>query len=388
MKNGEKQYSLRGLNSVFFGLLLALLTSIIGSAAKSVVSMYFNDKTYDMYINAGIIVIGGFLSWILIVAGLSAVKDVSKKFIKARKYYIIELVGLLVEIGLITLVAYIMGFNNIFTNNGINVGTKVMAIIGVAIVVTLILWIISLLSVKNLLGGCADVAMEHEDKPYSRKCTRLWVEYILLNIVMVAGSISIIFFAYKVIQRIGGMENSINNLEGVKGLQEILGIGAAQIYGVIALIVILSILSFVLQILVMVRVRGTYTRFHNEPIKVEQKPSKSETKSETNGKLAELHPFAKKVPEGETSPLDTIQSGGTLPKAKETKILDKSAINDGIAGNIDVATDKFPKEDASAKAIDNLFAEVLKKEEGISNKTDGEATTDIDATPLDEKAED
>ena len=49
MKNGEKQYSLRGLNSVFFGFLLIMLTGIIGSAAKGILALNVTDPKYAVY---------------------------------------------------------------------------------------------------------------------------------------------------------------------------------------------------------------------------------------------------------------------------------------------------------------------------------------------------
>lgn len=387
MKNGEKQYSLRGLNSVFFGLLLAMIAGIIGSAVKSIVSLGFENKTYDMYIDIGIIAIGGVISWILIIAGLSAVKQVSGKFGKAEKYYIIEILGVIVELGLAALAAYLVG-EKMYTDNGFNLGTKVLAIVGVLVVISLIVWIMNLLAVKNLLGGCADVAMEHDDRRYSRKCTRLWVEYILLNIVMAAGGISVGMFVFKVISKIGGMENSIQRIGGLKGFQEISGLGVSQIYGVIALIAVLSILAFVIQILVMVRVRGTYKRFHNVPVKVEEKSPKTETNSDT-GKLSELHPFAKKAEDGTPSPLDTIQSGKPMPEAAETKVVDKAQMDEALKGGRDAVTENLPNEEASAKAIDKLFADALKKEEELNGdvKSDKVKAADKSADEAEEATE-
>ena len=160
MKNGEKQYSLRGLNSVFFGFLLIMLTGIIGSAAKGILAFNVTDPKYAVYTNIGITAIGGLLSWILIIAGLSAVKDVSHKFRNARKYYIIKFVGNFAGIGLIALTAYLVagtvagGLSTGSVNDAFNLGTKAMAIIGVTVVVALVIWIVSLLAIKNLLGGC------------------------------------------------------------------------------------------------------------------------------------------------------------------------------------------------------------------------------------------
>ena len=159
MKNGEKQYSLRGLNSVLFGFLLIMLTGIIGSAAKGILALNVTDPKYAVYTNIGITAIGGLLSWILIIAGLSAVKDVSHKFRNARKYYIIKFVGNFAGIGLIALTAYLVagtvagGLSTGSVDDAFNLGTKAMAIIGVTVVVALIIWIVSLLAIKNLLGG-------------------------------------------------------------------------------------------------------------------------------------------------------------------------------------------------------------------------------------------
>ena len=384
MKNGEKQYSLRGLNSVLFGFLLIMLTGIIGSAAKGILALNVTDPKYAVYTNIGITAIGGLLSWILIIAGLSAVKDVSHKFRNARKYYIIKFVGNFAGIGLIALTAYLVagtvagGLSTGSVDDAFNLGTKAMAIIGVTVVVALIIWIVSLLAIKNLLGGCADVAMEHGDKPYSRKCTRLWVGYILLNILMAAGSLSIILFIYKVITKIGNMENSFDNMGGLKKIQEVSGLGTAQIYGVIALIVVLFILAFFIQIMVMVRIRGTYKRFHNIPVKIAEKPSDKQSKAET-GNLSKLHPFAKKVNEGEPSPLDTIQSGGTLSKMEEAKMADNAVGGEGLNNVTDKAADKL-SEEASAKAIDKLFEDVLKKEEELSDSSKAEVDAEEAST--------
>ena len=174
------------------------------------------------------------------------------------------------------------------------------------------------------------------------------------------------------------MENSFDGMGGLKRFQEVSGLGTAQIYGVIALSVVLFILAFFIQIMVMVRIRGTYKRFHNIPVKIAEKPSDKQSKAET-GNLSKLHPFAKKVNEGEPSPLDTIQSGGTLSKMEEAKMADNAVGGEGLNNVTDKAADKL-SEEASAKAIDKLFEDVLKKEEELSDSSKVEVDSEEAST--------
>ena len=69
--------------------------------------------------------------------------------------------------------------------------------------------------------------------------------------------------------------------------------------------------------------------------------------------------------------MDTIQSGGTLSKMEEAKMADNAVGGEGLNNVTDKAADKL-SEEASAKAIDKLFEDVLKKEEELSDSSKAE----------------
>ncbi len=400
MGNGEK-YSLRGLNAVFAGLLLTLLVAIVGALANGMILINFGENEIGFYVRIGTSVFLG-LGYILVMAGTHSARKHSEKFAKACKYCIFEFVAdiILGAILLGTFMYNIGGAARDITNVG---SSKLLAIFGFAAVFVLMIWIFRILTVKNLMGGCADVASAHEDRAYSRKCTATWVIYILLNIVILIGSVTLAAFFYNLAKdRWAGFGESINTL------QKLLGLGINEIYTIVTLIAAFALLNFIIVLVIAFRVRGTYSRFHGNAAPVKYAQADMGKRSWENGEnsspsniepktLSTLNPFSGERANGETSPLDTIQKSNRNPKLSDTVVVMPKKKENNIKGESaseptqkpgmekklampepqkekkrmtgEMKNEKIsvaePGKELSSVAIDKLFEEALNNETGI-----------------------
>lgn len=320
----EGKYSLKGLYAVFAGLLLALAGAIIGALVNGMILVNFGENEVGLYIRIGTSAILA-LSYILVIAGTNSVKTHSEKFAKACKYCILEFVSEIFLAGILlgTFVYNIGGSARDITNPD---SSKTLAILGFAAVFVFMLWIFRMLSIKNLMGGCADVAAEHDDRKYSRKCTLTWVIYILLNIIIMIGIVSLTAFGYKLAK---GRWDQFG--ESINTLPKLLGLEINEIYAIVTLIGVFTLLNFIIVVMVTFRVRGTYSRFHGIPVAAKydgnagmiggengENSSISDIKPKT---LSTLNPFSGERANGDTSPLDNIQKSNENPKLSDTIVM-------------------------------------------------------------------
>lgn len=256
----QRTYNLRGLLLVFWGMLLEFLICGIGGAVSSVVSNTMGEGISSGNLATVILVIAVLVFTLMIIAGLSRVKSYSDKFRKARNYYIWNILLALLA-GAVVFVGAFLILGSMDDNGNTTMPKETgLVIVTVAVVLSVISAVIHILCIKNLMGGCAQIAMAHEEKKYSRKCTRTWVEYVVLTVAaVVLGLMALISGGKGLIQSISEHGGTIRNISDMAGNMDnaLILIGGA---------ILCMILLVVVYIGAIARVHGTYSRFNKIPL--------------------------------------------------------------------------------------------------------------------------
>ena len=208
--------SISGLVLVFIGLLIEIFTSISQNFSYSVVY----GTVYTWIGVAGIVIS---------IIGLVQLSKVNRNFAKAKIFYIIDIcISVAYAIILIILTAVSGGSIENY------VGTIVVSII-LGVIFVIAMFVIDLLKIKSLMGGCADVANDNNDSIYAAKCINAWNNFLVSTIIFTAVTIIMLIVQY---------------IPVINVIFAIILIGAT-IYVIVA------------RIMVLVRTMGTYSRFKN-----------------------------------------------------------------------------------------------------------------------------
>ncbi len=169
--------SLKGLKITWIGFLL----SLIGSVVSGIGTPRSNGAVVATTSAGTVIgVLISIVAVILIIVGLSMVKDISDHYRKARNYQIIQLIIAII------FVALVMGVVAASLSNGREPGTGFIAL---CIVMVVILAVFAILFYRHLLQGCDATAVYAGDDNLAEKCRKLWKLYIVGFIIAIAGVI-------------------------------------------------------------------------------------------------------------------------------------------------------------------------------------------------------
>lgn len=259
----ELVYNLKGLRRVWLGMWLELLASIGNGVFNGVnTSFQLVEEKYQAYVSLGLsfLLLIGFL---MILSGLKKVREYSHRFQKSRSAMIwaviLAILFVVVLVGFIAVVS---------TMDATRVtGTIVLVVMVVCALLLLLAGIFSLLGVVHLMGGCGEVARKNDDKHYGRKCTTTWVLYVLgiLIFIVLAG-----FMLYamgnsfvQAVETRGGQINSLSDLRG----------GLDQVYWVVAGLLATIVYLFIINLMVIGKVHGTYLNYHGLPLHIDPEES-------------------------------------------------------------------------------------------------------------------
>ena len=275
----QRTYNLRGLLLVFWGMLLEFLICGIGGAVSSVVSNTMGEGISSGNLATVILVIAVLVFTLMIIAGLSRVKSYSDKFRKARNYYIWNILLALLAGAVVFVGAFL-----ILGSMDDNGNTTMPKETGLVIVT---------------------VAVVHEEKKYSRKCTRTWVEYVVLTVAaVVLGLMALISGGKGLIQSISEHGGTIRNISDMAGNMDnaLILIGGA---------ILCMILLVVVYIGAIARVHGTYSRFNKIPL-----PGQEPEETEVAAGLTEQSATGGTVSPAPAAPARPAASAGTVAPAQ------------------------------------------------------------------------
>lgn len=316
----EKKYNLRGLNLVFISLLLSIIPAIVMSIYTQFASANIGEglATGNVFYLA---LLGfTFLMMILVIIGLSMVKKYSVRFKKARNIFIGNLILTIVAVGLIV-GGVLFVFYSINSDGDAPEYSKTIMLICLALaaICYLATIIINLLFIKNLMGGCAEIANSCGDKGYGFKCSRTWIEYWILIILTVGSVVSaIIVSGNALIESLGENGGTVDTIFKMNGMAS----GTSKILIPVSLVLIL--LTGIVYLLMIFRVRGTYSRFNLYPIlptdEEIEKENSEKRKMEANSGINPIEPKVISPISKEPSPLDQM-----LDKADTDHVEDRGA---------------------------------------------------------------
>ena len=222
MTNLQGKNDLKGLFYVFIASILSLVSELAMSGGNRVLTT--------------ICEILAFVALVLILIGLSKVKDVSPHFKTARTMYILQIVMLVV-----VAIAAVVAVVSAGAGQGVGVIVLMIALI--------LLAVFDLLATINLLRGCANVAMDNNEKGFARKCHRVWKLYVIAIIVMIVGVLIIGIIAVNNVGLIQNMsDGQLSNF-------------VAKLGAGVIVVIIAAILLLIAEILKIVRVYQTYKKF-------------------------------------------------------------------------------------------------------------------------------
>jgi uncharacterized membrane protein len=217
---------LKGLFYVFIALILSLVADV-GMSARS------NAVTTIM----GIVSLAAL---ILILVGLSKVKEVSPHFRKSRNMYIAQLIMTIAIIA-----ALVVAVAGAYSSNTAGVFGGLV----VFFVFLILLLVFAILATVNLLQGCANVAMDNKDRVFARKCHTAWRLYVAAVVLTI---IAVIIIAVILLNNLSLLQNMSDNQMG--DFVGKIGVGAI-------VLIIAMILTLIAYILKTVRVYQTYKKF-------------------------------------------------------------------------------------------------------------------------------
>lgn len=188
---------LKGLKLVWIGMLLSIIGSICnGSGSRNAVSNLTDITTSASAASAGASVLGtvggilGIVAFILVIVGLSQLKNVSVYFKKARNLQILLLI-----LAIVMVIVIAIGIAIVMIGGAADPDASVTAIIGVAvaaIVLVIVLVIFAILYNTNLLKGCQETAKICEDYPLAEQFRKMRRMYIIAIILIAVGAVVMI----------------------------------------------------------------------------------------------------------------------------------------------------------------------------------------------------
>lgn len=128
------------------------------------------------------------LSLILLLVGLGKSKRYSKRFGRAKVFYVMNIVFGVVAAA-ITVV--LIRFTDTF---GANVK---MVLYGACGVIGFLMLIFGIIAVFSMISGCADAASKAAHREYVKKCRKTWAFYLLTALLVFAAALFLAFMIYQ-----------------------------------------------------------------------------------------------------------------------------------------------------------------------------------------------
>ena len=182
MARSNNVYRLNGLRVAFFGFLLEILAGPLGQ-------LIARFQTYMAEDNMASIISGGIslLSLILIISGLSSAASASRRFRKARNYYIL---GFILTAGMIGVILFtlfrISPLMEQQTPENIDQVLNKLLICGLILCVLLLLnTLFQVLKYRNMMFGCAEIAQANGDQKLAKKSKWSYRWYLISSLLLI-----------------------------------------------------------------------------------------------------------------------------------------------------------------------------------------------------------
>lgn len=353
-----RNYNLTGLNILFICMLLSFVPGI----ALGVFS-HFSSGTIGLGLSKGNVfylsTLGvSLLLVILEIVGLSLVSKYSNKLRKARNLFVINAV---VSVGILALVVggIFAAANSINSRGEIsNTGNITMLVcMALAAIFSIFSAVVSLLMIKNLMGGCAEIAKECGDKKYAFRCTRTWIEYWILYIATIITAVIVTVVAGNaMVSSLGESGGNIKTLMKINNMA-----GDVNKFLVPATLVII-LLTLIIYFVMIFRIRGTYSRFHMVRIGEDEEvylEVESDNKiEEIDGKTALYNEFHVTSPIDSTpSPLDQVQSGVILNSQEEINSGEIKETTEDAASVVEII-ETIQSEETEGKKVEDVNEDI------------------------------
>lgn len=186
---------LKGLKIVWIGLLLSIVGSLCSgsggsNAVQGVADMTVTESTAGANVAGTIGGIIGIVAFILVIVGLSKLKNVSPYFKKARN---LQIALLILAIVFVVILAVVIAVAVIGADSFGSALGGALAGLAVALIVFLILMLVfAILYNTNLLKGCQQTAKICEDYSLADQFRKMRKTYIIAIVLVVAGAIVMI----------------------------------------------------------------------------------------------------------------------------------------------------------------------------------------------------
>ena len=184
---------LKGLKIAWAGMLLSIIASAI-SGSGSGNSIQALENIGETTASSGTNVLSsiggaiGLVAFILMIVGLSRLKDVSDHFRKARNLQIIMFIVAIVFV-VVIVIALVMFTVVLGAETGIGALSICMTLM---IIMIVLLLIFGILFYRNLLRGCNETAYKAGDDELAVKFKKMWKTFLTGIILTAAGSIVMI----------------------------------------------------------------------------------------------------------------------------------------------------------------------------------------------------
>lgn len=260
---GEYNYNLKGLKLVFIGLIIQVAASVFsGGSLKSQIQNINVTSTQSSNVDGLSIIMGiiSFAGLILMIVGLSKVKSYSANFLRSRNYYIINIFlgAATVIIAVIMAGVAVSSLSTYSLSGSVSTGNGIMIVMGIVIIgMTVAMAIIGLLAVRGLMLGCSDIARANGDEYLAGKCSMAW------KLFLIATLITIVSVVVLVIAAIVSLASAVGS--GNLGYGYQMGM-AGGLIAVVLIVVGALIFLLVAQIIMLVRIWNTYSRFNGKSI--------------------------------------------------------------------------------------------------------------------------
>jgi len=124
-------------------------------------------------------------------------------------------------------------------------------------VMAVIMVVIGLLAVRGLLLGCGDVARANGDEYLAGKCIKAWRLYLIATLVIIGAVIAVIIAAFVSVMASVGSGNFGHNMQ--------MSMAGGLVVAVVVIIAA-AIFMLVAQIIILIRIWNTYSRFNGRPL--------------------------------------------------------------------------------------------------------------------------
>lgn len=187
---------LKGLRLIWAGYLSSLKGSVMtyfGSGSMMSSASQLNDlrPVGAVYIFSSIGGIISFIALVLIIIGLSMLKNISDYFIKARRLLVVSIIAAVALVVALAIFALLL-----FVTALAAPATVLTGYVGLGILVAIlavILVVLNILFYKNLLHGCSDMAALFRENELAEKFIKLWRLYITGINLIIAGVLISVF---------------------------------------------------------------------------------------------------------------------------------------------------------------------------------------------------